>query len=668
MKNRSLLYLIALSVLYSFFFCLPVYSAGHQEWLNRLIPLPKEIRFDGEITVAVKDVSVCLRPGAGPVERNAAEELASLLGTNIRTSTGAGKFEIVIGMVDSRGTVMGINLAGETERLKTLPNSEQAYVIRRKESNRLVLAGIDERGVYYAVQTLEQLLGNRFDRGMVTIPLAEVTDWPDLKYRGMWDDTFPADQIEWMASLKMNLVDCLTNLTVDEDGHGRVTAIPSKGPTEIEGVDFPTFCARHAVHFVPIILHLSHLERTGIYKKYPDLIGRGATIDDRFIPPCANRPELAAVLADWMEALAGQPSVDEISIWLSEVEQQCDCEECRKAGQYVMETRAILKAYERARVKYPNLRIRILLTQGSYPTNEKILAEIPGDVGVVYYHGEKTYDSSREPMIYFPLREYAARGRMLGVCPQLTVSWAVVCPWSSPQFVRARMNEYVDKGLTLLSAYATPNLMLYEFNIAAAAEWSWNAHGRSERDFALAWVTRRGMKNPGAAADWAVLLGSVSWDIYGSAVPFNFVPGFGITRRMIENRVRPILGEDMFRYFPTTGDFDRALEKCDRALAIARTLDDPKILEETTVVRGYIVMAREIYEITERISGGVAPDDSVRKEIEMHLEKLTGACSGTNDALKRWEALFGEGAGGGRFTGTLKLSEDITAMIRESIR
>lgn len=646
---------------------IPSHAADQSGWLNSLMPLPQEVRIDGAITVKLSAITVRIPENAGEVERFAASELASFLGVEIVTRPVKGKTELLVGTFDSNGSVGGVALKSDVERLRTLPNSDQSYVIRTEGAQRIVLAGLTGRGVTYAVRTFIQCIGMRISGGAVTIPKITVTDWPDLAYRGFWDDTFPADQIDWVASMKLNVLDCLAKLIVNDDGRGQVVRLPSKGETAFDGVDYAEYCRLRAVQFVPVIMHLSHLSRTGIYEKYPQLIGIGEPPDKRFIPPCAKRPELANVLADWMEDLAKRPAVEEISVWLSEVEQQCQCPECLAVGQYVMETRAILNAYNRVKANHPGLGLRILTTQGSYASNEKILAEIPEGVGVVYYDGVRTYDSSREPMIYFPLREFAAKGGILGVCPQLTVSWAVVCPWSSPQFVRCRMNEFADKKLTLVSAYATPDLHLYEFNVAAAAEWSWNAHGRTEGEFALAWATCQGMKDPETFADWAVLNGSVSWDIYGSAIPYHFIPNFGVGDRMIKHHVKPVLGEDMFRYFPTPESFDEALAKCSKALAMARKIGDPRFIEETLTVRGYIVMTKELYFIALGLSEGAPYDNAARKDLDSHLAKLTDACRETNESLTRWEALFGDNLGGGRFKGTIELSDTMAALVRDTI-
>ena len=61
---------------------------------------------------------------------------------------------------------------------------------------------------------------------------------------------------------------------------------------------------------------------------------------------------------------------------------RCECDECAPAGQFALETRAFVKAWQIARQQFPELRIRILTTQGSYDSNDKVLAEAPPEVGV----------------------------------------------------------------------------------------------------------------------------------------------------------------------------------------------------------------------------------------------------------------------------------------------
>ncbi len=636
-------------------------------WHTHLIPLPKEMAVEDETTVSRDGISVIMAPGSGPLVGQAVRELTAAIGGAAGDSGTAASLELHLGILDREGASPEFRRPADAARLRSLPNREQAYVIRPEGTKKIILAGLDERGVYHAAQTMKQLLTARAGGDSITVPLTAITDWPDMEYRGFWDDYFPPGQVAWMASHKLNLVDCHAGLEVDGDGHGIVTRIPRKGPAEADGLSYPVFCSRHAVLYVPIITHFSHLKRTGIYERYPELVGEGASPDDRFVPPCAARPEFIAVLADWMSALAARPHIEEISVWLSEVELQCGCDSCRAVGQYVMEARAAVAAFRRVQETRPDLRLRILLTQGSYPSNEKILAELPPDIGVVYYHGEKTYDSGRRPIVDFPLRLFTAKGGRLGICPQLTVSWALVIPWSSARFVHARMGEFVFKGVSFLSAYAPPDLYLHEFNVLAAAEWSWNARGRGEWEFARAWAVRKGFDDPKMVADWAVIHGDMSWNVYGSGVPFEFIEGFGTAREMIENRVRPVLGEDMFRSFPSLAHFERAAAQNDSALVLARAIGDSAIVEETVIARGCLYMARECYHIAELLWEETGDAPVKHDELMGHVGAFETAVTETGDALRRWEALFGEDAGGDRLDNTIRHAEEMVDLIKSMV-
>jgi hypothetical protein len=108
------------------------------------------------------------------------------------------------------------------------------------------------------------------------------------------------------------------------------------------------------------------------------------------------------------------------------------------------------------------------------------------------------------------------------------------------------MQEFVDKKLKCLCGYATPNNRFYAFNVMAAAEWSWNAHGRSEREFASAWATRRRIADADKAAEWALMIGQVGWDVYGSEIPY---PWFWRMGDVFAKRKALQLGTGMLRYF-----------------------------------------------------------------------------------------------------------------------
>jgi len=601
------------------------------QWLRWAIPLPKQISIDQKIELPAAEVRLRLRTGAGDVERNAAAGLTELFRTRANAAMITGRFEILVGVCDRQGRMDDVTIP-EAGRLAGLPNWQQAYLIKPVEPNRLILTALDERGVYYAVQTLRQLLEGKFSGGRVTIPLVTVTDWPDLAERGEWGGNV-VDEIKWMAGYKMNLVEAHVTLKVTAEGVG-------VAKTNAERVELGRL---NALKLVPIITHLDQLEATDVYTYFPELRGKGATAQHSAFPeevaPCLSQPRLLNLIADWMSCLAHHKGVTDICVWLTEEPLQCGCASCRKVGQYTLETRAIVKAWRIAQKTYPHIGLRVLLTQGSYSSNDQVIAEIPKDAGVTYYHGGLTYDSSREPMIYPALQQFAASGRWLGCYPQLTASWRIVCPWSGPQFIKYRMNEFVDKKLQCLCGYATPSNRAYDFNITAAAEWSWNARGRSEREFAAAWATRRGFKDPDAVADWATMLGPVGWDVYGSGIPYPHF--FGNVAEMIKKRWTPKLGEKMFRYFPTMAHIDNELAICARALEIAKRLDAPLLIGETRVIRGYVQMIRETYLIARALSSKKPPTAQERVELAQAGVRLSDAYSETMGGFRQWEQAIG---------------------------
>ncbi len=624
-------------------------------WLRWLIPLPKEIRIESEVEVPTSGIFVRVRANATDVEKAGADRIRELLHGGAISADKA-SFEFVIGAADPDAGSGSIP-AREAARLARLPNGEQAYRIRPDGKTRLILTATDPRGVYYACCTLRQLLEGAIRGETIRVPLADVTDWPDLAERGEWGGSANRD-IPWLAAYKMNLVESHTSLQVADDGKCTATA-------DAERLEAARLAA---VKFVPIITHLDQLDRTGVYRAYPQLRGKGDTArrtgSKEMVAPCLSQPKMIEILAGWMDSLARQPGVTDICAWLSEFPLQCGCDECRKVGQHVLEARAIVRAWQAARREHPRLGLRILLTQGSYASNDKVLAEVPEDTGVTYYDGGRTYDSSKEPMIYPLLEAFAAKGRWLGCYPQLTASWRIVCPWTGPQFIRYRMQEFVDKKLKCLCGYATPNNRFYAFNVMAAAEWSWNAHGRSEKEFAAAWATRRHIADADEAADWALMIGQVGWDVYGSQIPY---PWFWKMGDVFSRRKALSLGTGMLRYFPTMEHMDQDLRTCDKALQIAERLRESDLILETKVIQSYVQMAKALYEISQDLSRAASPDETTRARLVDAFGRWTAAASQNVESLKQWEQTVAPGLGGVRFPDTIRMTEDVTRALSKTL-
>ncbi|HCU35769.1 MAG TPA: hypothetical protein DGT21_10015, partial [Armatimonadetes bacterium] len=364
----------------------PVKTGKQQEalWLHRVIPLPKQIAIPAHVTLPAAEVGLRLRSGAGDAERQAAAELKALFDAQTGAALSGDGFQIHIGVADAQGR-MGAAVVPEVRQLVGLPNSEQAYVIVPVGERKLILAGLDERGVYYAARTLQDLLQGAFADGRVTIPLATVVDWPDMAERGEWGGSAAGD-IEWMAARKLNLVELHAGMKVNAEGRGVATIDQGK----------ITAGRLRALKVVPIIMHLDYLHGTGLYERYPGVVGvgnaarTGAGGDP--VALCFSQPKSTEMLADWMRSLAAYEGVTDIMVWLSEYHGRCECEACDAAlqqgvTQHALEVQAVGKALDILREDYPRLNARVLLTQGTYPDNDKVLAATPDNVQVSYYCG-----------------------------------------------------------------------------------------------------------------------------------------------------------------------------------------------------------------------------------------------------------------------------------------
>jgi len=633
----------------------PVTGEEARKWLRWVIPLPKRVRIEAKLPLSVSEIGFRLRGTPSDVAQAAVDRLASRLRQETGVKQFGGRFPVIVGVCDAQGRIDGVPIPG-ADQLAKCRNADQAYLIVPLAEQGMAVAAATERGVCYGLKTLEQLLLARATGQKLLFPLVSILDWPDLEERGQWGGSSTRD-IEYLADRKMNLIEAHSTFSIDAQGRGLAkidTAAQEKARL-------------HGIKWVPIITHLDQLTRTGIYERYPELKGKGPKAQSSWgrevFAACFSEPKTADILADWFASLASIRGVSDVCVWLSESHVQCGCPKCSGQSQYVLEAAAGVRAWELARRQYPDVRLRILLTQGSYATNDKVLAVAPPEVGITYYDGGRTYDSSRDPMIYPLLADFARQGRWLGCYPQLTASWRIVCPWSSPQFIRYRMTEFVRKGLRCLCGYATPDNRFYDFNVTAAAEWSWNAHGRSEEEFAAAWATRRGLKDPEKAARWAVMLGPVGWDVYGSGIPYPHFFG----RVPAQLRTRPALGQGMFRYFPTVAHIEKDVAICDAALKLAEELHDPAILAETRVIRGYVGMVRGIERIASAIAGKKELDRETTQTVQTEFDRLAAAGKETVEALRAWQQAVAPDSTAPRFADTVRVTEETVTAVAEAL-
>lgn len=595
-----------------------------RQWMCHLVPLPRQISLEAAVTWPVAEVRVLVPDNAPPLVGKAAQELREILGEG-GSSVQAG-FTIALRLADA-----------SCPELKPAAHRDQAYLIRPTAAgDGLELIGGGERGVYYASKTLQQLLRARLSAGKVCLPLLTVVDWPDLEDRGLWGgDSY--DHLRWMSDRKMNIDEQIAFNGVDPQGRPHIRLQGGKRRMIDEG---PAV----GIRALPVVLHLEQLSGSGLFQAYPDLRGRDATHEGAI---CYSDGRFTDVLARWLVLWRDEPGVSEVDVWMAENlggKRGCQCDGCRPQDRNVLEARVIVEAWNRARKERPDLGLRILTSEETEKSNETILAELPPEVKLWYYHSLFTYNTSRSPMVRPYLVKAARAGRWVGICCNICPTVQFWQPFTGAAFIHSRMNEFADKGMSGLLGYATPNLPYCLFNTEAAAEWSWNARGRSTREFAYAFAVRQGLKDPELFVEWSEALGPVGWDVYGSEYPAGErrkLPG--AMADLLRKGKLPELGEVLWGVYPvpwgdikSVAQLEKDVTAADRALELARKMGIEEYLQETLVIQGYIHSLKALWELKKLVRDGkVTAED--KAAATGWFKACVGGLDQSRAALPKWE-------------------------------
>ena len=216
----------------------------------------------------------------------------------------------------------------------------------------------------------------------MSIPLADVVDWPDMEERGLWNFFDPPTWIPWLSSLKLNYGKMITKLHKIERG--------KKNGATIER-DVMMKGRLTAFNYVPLITHFNFLHRFGLYKAYPELAGAGdSALSGRYFAhklgnehrvPVAHNPLFTKILTEWMMDIASQGAT-EISCWLSERPAESGDKVTTAVRQFVLETRAAVNVWRETRKVYPDFTIRLFISTITSEKYWRVLAETPPEVKI----------------------------------------------------------------------------------------------------------------------------------------------------------------------------------------------------------------------------------------------------------------------------------------------
>lgn len=616
----------------------PLSAQQQQAWSDHLLPLPQEFSVSQVVTRSAAPVFVStLAPGEIAV--NAAGMLARYCGGTTQTQQ-SGAFQITLGLLDAQGSLDGIPVSAAA-RFAELPNRAQAYAIQPAGENRLLVAAVDEKGLFYGAATLIQLLTSPLAQGATRIPLVEIVDWPDFEERGIWNNPDPDIWIEWLPALKLNHSNMWTNeiapIKRGETGRFKISAEPWKR------------AHRMAFRYSPQILHLNFLHQHGLFIAYPELAGEGdSALAGRYLAhgagnphraPKPDHPELIRLLRDWMLDIAAQ-GADEAIGWLSERPAADDSAETAAVGQFVLEARAFVAAWREVQKQHPDFQLRLFLSTTTEERDYRVYHETPPEVKIIRCCAtpfERVTFLPRDRFVNNSLDPYAKAGRHVTSYDVPLPGYGKVenpiymIPHSSPQRIRDFVTQLHDRGYSGAVGRCWDTC---DVNMSALAEWGWNLDGRSETDLMRAWATRKGYADPAAVAAWSGIMGPIEWDLYDSDFPECY--SHGHVMEMIQNRTRPYLGEGIFRYFTDPQAFDAKLEAAQRALAISERFEQPEFADETRVAISYIKLSKAIWQVADLLATDRLHTTQSQTLMQSHLATLSAACDENASAIRGW--------------------------------
>ncbi len=267
---------------------------------NPILPQPQKISYGiGEFLIKNVTIGFAFKPAAE--DRFAAQELARIL-----ADAGSGKVLIKEGIITAptiifkrTGGVDPLPAVGE----KPGASSRESYIIKVTPKN-ISITAVSSAGLYYAVQTLRQLIEGSGSKSV--IPAVEIEDWPSLAYRGFMMDMshmqFPKveeikNQIDFLARWKTNQYFFYSEASIELEGYPLLMANARYTKQQIK--DIIAYAKARHIDVVPNMELYGHLHDLFKLEHYSDLSVN--PYGGEFKP---KDPRVKPLLNDWITQIS----------------------------------------------------------------------------------------------------------------------------------------------------------------------------------------------------------------------------------------------------------------------------------------------------------------------------------------------------------------------------
>jgi hexosaminidase len=265
-----------------------------------LLPQPREVQY-GPARFPLRGLTIQFGSAPSPEDRFTARELASSLSTTAAASIQVSEAPLASRAITLKrtGPVDALPVPGE----QAGPDSREAYLLKVTPGG-VELEGRSSAALYSAAQTLRQLVEGT--GAGASLPEVEIRDWPSLPYRGVMIDMshgpLPTKaeierQLDFMARWKINQYYLYSEASVELKGYPVLSRDARLSREEVRGI--VAYARERHIDVVPCVELYGHLHDLFRVERYAHLalIPHGRDFDPR-------KPEVAALLADWVKQLA----------------------------------------------------------------------------------------------------------------------------------------------------------------------------------------------------------------------------------------------------------------------------------------------------------------------------------------------------------------------------
>lgn len=239
--------------------CFPVFALGQS---LKLIPVPREVQAQADRRLPNGVHILCA--SCSSEDQFAADDLASTL-TNRGISVSAAGFPIEL-----------TRLATHPVPNFTAEMKPEGYVITGSTSSLNITAATAE-GIFYGAQTVKQLIEGTGAQAVLHV--ANIRDWPALRYRGLSDDLsrgpvptldFQKKQIRILAAYKINIYSPYFEHTM------QYTSLPLMAPpggtfTQAQARELVAYASKYHITVIPEQEAFGHLHYLLNWEQYAPL-------------------------------------------------------------------------------------------------------------------------------------------------------------------------------------------------------------------------------------------------------------------------------------------------------------------------------------------------------------------------------------------------------------